>query len=208
MYRLGIIGTGIIAHEHIKAAIELDCVKITAVSNRTLEKALLFAERYGVNKADVFYDYTEMLDRKKLDAVIINLANYLHKEAFIECAKRNVSVLLEKPMATDSKSCEVILEYAARYKTKLMIGHTQRYNRNYVAAKEIIDSGGLGSLIMIKDIIYYNYFWQGRPQWYLDEEKCGGGIMINYGVHTFDRIQFLSGARVKKVFAHIDSLLI
>jgi len=203
MRRIGIIGTGIIAHEHLKAAREIPGLEVSAVSNRTIEKALRFAGQYGIPSGSVYDDYRAMLRNESLDAVIC-LANHIHAECFLECAKAGVAVLLEKPMAQDSRGCELINDAVSRYGIKLMMGHTQRYNENYRAAKRVIDEGSLGRLITMTDAIYYNYFWEGRPQWFLNPGECGGGILVNYGVHTFDRIQFLSGCRVERVFAHVD----
>ncbi|PKL14311.1 MAG: hypothetical protein CVV52_02400 [Spirochaetae bacterium HGW-Spirochaetae-8] len=204
MLALGIIGTGIIAHEHMKAALALPEVKVVAVSNRTVAKALDFAKVYGIPAQAVYADYRAMLVQQRLDAVIICMANHLHQEVFEACAQAGVAVLLEKPVAQDSAGCRAINACAERYGTKLMVGHTQRYQGYYQTAKKIIDSGELGKLIAIKDSIHYNYFWDGRPAWFLDPAQCGGGILMNYGVHTFDRIQFLSGLRVERVFAHVD----
>jgi predicted dehydrogenase len=204
MISLGIIGTGIIAHEHAKATLTLGDIRLTAVSNRTISKAMDFAKLYGVDPQAVYQDYRDMLSREKLDAVIVCLANHLHAEAFQACAEHGVAVLMEKPLAQNSAECEVINACAQKNAIKLMLGHTQRYNNYYQTAKQIIDSGSLGKLIAMKDCIHYNYFWEGRPAWFLDPALCGGGILMNYGVHTFDRIQFLSGTRIEKVFAHVD----
>ena len=204
MVRMGIIGTGFIAHEHIKAAMSIDDCCVCAIANRTLHKAVDFGKKYGIYERNIYGNYIEMLDCEHPDAVIINLPHYLHKDAFIECAIRKIDVLMEKPMAIDSKSCRIMNEYAGKYGVRLMVGHTQRYNRKYSEAKKIIDSGSLGKLIMVRDTIHYNYFWDGRPEWQLSPELSGGGIMMNYGVHTFDRLQFLSGCDVERLYAHID----
>lgn len=204
MYRLGIIGTGFIAHEHVKAASDIDKFEICGLANRTLQKGIEFGRQYGIPEDKIYSSYKEMMDREKPDAVIVSLPHHLHKEAFIECAKRKIHVLMEKPMAIDSESCQQMNEWAEECCVKLMIGHTQRYNKNYVAAKKIIDSGSLGKLMMINDVILCNYFWNGRPQWFLEPELSGGGPMMNYGCHMFDRVQFLSSEQVKRVFAHID----
>ncbi|MCK9287970.1 MAG: Gfo/Idh/MocA family oxidoreductase [Sphaerochaetaceae bacterium] len=204
MVKLGIIGTGIIAHEHIKAAQQIPGVHIVALSNRTLGKAIDVARTYGIDERNVFGDYHAMLASVKLDGAIICLANHLHEESAIACANVDVPVLLEKPMAQDSEACKRINALFEATKTKLMIGHTQRYNPLYVATKRIIDSKELGKLIMVKDSIHYHYFWEGRPAWFLDDSKCGGGILMNYGVHTLDRVCYLTGQPINTIFAHVD----
>jgi predicted dehydrogenase len=204
MLRFGIIGTGFIAHENYKALSEFENVKIAALCNRTLQKAKDFAGKYDLS-CPVYTDYKEMVNKENLDVVVINIPHDLHEEVFMFCADRKVNIIIEKPLANSYESAARMLESTRENGIKAMVCHTQRYNAIYQTAKQYLKSADLGKLINISDILHYNYFWEGRPLWFLDPERAGGGIVMNYGVHQLDRIHFLtdSGATTR-IFGHLD----
>jgi phthalate 4,5-cis-dihydrodiol dehydrogenase len=203
MLRFGIIGTGIIAHENYKALSIFETVKVTALCNRTLQKVQDFAVKYGLD-CPVYTDYKEMVDKEKLDVVVINVPHDLHEEVFAYCADRKIDIIIEKPIANSYASAARILESARKNGIKTMVCHTQRYNAIYQTAKEYLKSLDLGKLVTVSDILHYNYFWEGRPQWFLEPERAGGGIVMNYGVHQLDRIHYLTDCTTTRIFGHLD----
>ncbi|MNY34892.1 hypothetical protein D3C86_1692660 [compost metagenome] len=57
---------------------------------------------------------------------------------------------------------------------------------------------------MINDVRHLNYFRDTRPQWFLEKEKSGGGILANLGTHSIDKIQWLMESSVRKVSAAVS----
>ncbi|MNO79589.1 putative 4,5-dihydroxyphthalate dehydrogenase [compost metagenome] len=110
-------------------------------------------------------------------------------------------MLLEKPMALNLMQCDAILEAVAASNVKLMVGHTQHYWPANLQAKELIKSGSLGKLIAIHDTRHIYYYGDSRPAWFLEKDKAGGGILMNLGAHSIDKIQWLTDSRVKSVKA-------
>lgn len=195
--KLGIIGAGIICRSHIGAIKRLtDEVKLVAIADIVLEKAEEYAGDMG---AKAYTDYKEMIDKEKLDAIIINLPHKLHREATELCAERGIHVLCEKPMAATVEDCEAMIKACNENHVKLMIGHIQHYSANFMRMKEIIKSKELGELVSIVDTRNIYYFQDTRPRWFLDKEMAGGGIFINLGAHSLDRILWLSDGKIKRV---------
>ncbi len=203
MIRLGIIGTGFIAHPNYEALRDSGEVQTVALCNRTVQKAQDFAAQYGLD-VPVFSDYREMVDQVKPDAVLINTPHDLHEEQFIYCAERGIHVLIEKPLAIQSDAGRRMADCAEKNGIKAAICHTQRYNSVFIAARKFIDSHDLGKLISINDVMHLHYFWDGRPDWAMDPVRSGRGIVMNYGVHHLDRVSYMAGKRIQKIFAHID----
>jgi phthalate 4,5-cis-dihydrodiol dehydrogenase len=200
MIRAGIIGAGGISDSYMSAAEKLSDFQITCMADIVTEKIERFVEKYGINS---YKDYEEMIDSENLDAVIIALPHGLHKDIVIHCCKRKLHVLVEKPMAVSTEECEEMIEAAKENNIKLMVGHIQRYFSENIKAKEIIQSGELGKLTMIVDIRNNNYFISDRPGWFFNPKMSGGGIFMNYGAHSLDKIMWLTNSKVKNITGRI-----
>src|SRR5699024_3990114 len=72
-------------------------------------------------------------------------------------------------------------------------------------AKEIIESNLLGEIVMINEKRYVYYFGKDRPEWFFHKNKAGGGIIINMGTHSIDKLQWLTNSRVSTVRASITN---
>jgi len=198
--RIGFIGAGIISHTHAEAIKKIEGLTLVAAAEVLPERLKDFAEKHHVN---TYIDYKEMVKSEVLDAVAISLPHYLHKESAVFCAEHGLHILLEKPMANTVEECAEILKATRQSGVVLMICHVQRYFSTNVAAKKIIDSGRLGKLVSITDVRNINYFVQSRPSWFLKKETAGGGIVMNYGVHSLDKIMFLTDSKVM----HINGII-
>ena len=196
MISVGMIGTGIIAPNHLNAIKQHPDTTLVAVSDLVIERAKNAAEPFN---AAVYTDYHEMLQKEKLDIVIINLPHALHEECTIACAKHHVNILLEKPMSVSAESCRRMIDACKEANVLLQIGHVQRYMPENRACRDIIESGELGDLVMINDMRTTNYFTPSRPKWFLSKEMAGGGIWMNYGAHALDKLCYLTGSRISSV---------
>ena len=198
MFKIGIVGTGIIANYHKKAIAKNDEVTITAVCDIDIQKAESAAE--GTN-ASVYTDYKEMAEKESLDCVILNLPHFLHRDVTVYFLNKGISVLVEKPMANTVAECEEMIEAARRTSAKFGIGHVQKYFDCYRMVKDIVAKNTLGKLCSITETRNIHYFTEVRPKWFLNKKLAGGGIVMNYCAHTMDKIFYATGLEVEDVHA-------
>lgn len=199
--RVGMIGTGIIAKSHATALAEVEGVELAAVADIVEEKARRYGEEW---KVPYYTDYHEMIAKEKLDIALINLPHGLHMECAVFCAQQGLHTFLEKPMANTSEQCEAIRWAFEKSGKTLMIGHIQRYIAENRLAKQLIDSGKYGEIVTITDTRNIDYFHKNRPAWFLNKELAGGGIVMNFGAHTLDKLQYLTGLDVTAVNGKIN----
>ena len=179
MFKIGLVGTGIIADFHKKAIDKNSEVIITAVCDIDIRKAENAAE--GTN-ASVYTDYKEMAEKESLDCVILNLPHFLHRDVTVYFLNKGISVLVEKPMANTVAECEEMIEAANKTSAKFGIGHVQKYFDCYRMVKDIVDKNTLGKLCSITETRNIHYFTDVRPKWFLNKKLAGGGI----GSHVLD----------------------
>lgn len=204
MFRIGIVGTGIIAAQHKNAILKNADSELVCVCDIDRSKAEKCAE--GINAA-IYTDYREMAQNEKIDAVIINLPHFLHKEAVIYFLERKINVLVEKPMAISASECEQMKAAAEKNGMILAVGHIQRYLPAHRELKKIIDNKILGELCVVTETRNIDYFVDTRPSWFLDKDLAGGGIIMNYGAHTLDKLLYLVDSKIKSVNANIGNIL-
>ena len=189
MFSVGMIGAGIIGASHLAAVAGHPDTRLAAVADIAPGRAQQAAAPYG---AHAYESYEEMLEREKLELVIINLPHGLHEACVLACAEKGIHILLEKPMSVSYASCLRMNEACEKNGVLLQVGHVQRYIPQNRAARALIESGKLGALAMISDLRTNNYFQPGRPRWFLEKAMAGGGISINYGAHSLDKICYLT----------------
>lgn len=200
-YRVAVVGGGGIAADHLKALSQMKELQAVAVADVAEQRAQQLAQLYGIN---AYTDYRRMLDEEKPDIAVITLPHFLHKEAALYAISASCHVMLEKPMAMNTEECDSIIAAVQSAGVKLMVGHTQHYIAENIAAKAIMQSGDLGQLVMIEDTRHVNYYSETRPGWFFEKAKAGGGIFMNLGSHSVDRIQWLTDSRVVQAKASVS----
>lgn len=199
--KVAVLGAGAIAGQHFDAIRRTDGFVACAVADIQLERAQAIAETYGIA---AYSDYQELIRQERPDVVVIALPHFLHRETAIFAAENGCHLMLEKPMALNVAECDDIMEAASKADIRILIGHTQHYMAENIHAKRIIESGELGEIVMINDVRHLNYFQDTRPQWFLEKDKSGGGILANLGTHSIDKIQWLMDSSVRKVSAAVS----
>ncbi|MEF3311303.1 Gfo/Idh/MocA family oxidoreductase [Paenibacillus sp. GYB004] len=199
-YRTAVIGAGRIADSHIRGIQAIPDFALVAIADVNEERA---RELGQPDQLRCYTDYREMIRKEKPDAAIIALPHYLHREAAIFCAEHGCHLMIEKPMAIGLNECDEIIDAVRRCGVKAMVGHTQHYMAANRAARELVRSGALGTLVMINDTRHGNYFAADRPDWFFRKALAGGGRMMNLGSHSVDRIQWITGRSICKVKASL-----
>jgi predicted dehydrogenase len=166
------------------------------------EKVKALSEQLNV---PYFLDYKEIPEKVDCDAVILNLPHGLHVSATVFFLDKGKHVLVEKPMANTVAECDEMIAAAQRSGKKLAIAHVQRYLQGNYEVKKIIESGTLGRLCMYTEHRSDNYFRESRPAWFTSKKMAGGGVVMNYGAHAFDRLFYTTGARPVSVVANCDN---
>lgn len=198
MFKIAIVGAGIIGKEHSDAILKNPDCELIAVCDVDEVKAREMAEVHG---AKYYTNYKEIANEVNPDAVILNLPHFLHCEATVYFLEKGINVLVEKPMANNTSECNKMMEASKKSGAKLAVGHVQKYYSAVREVKKIIESGKYGKLCMITEVRNGEYVTDDRPKWFLDKALAGGGMIMNYGAHSLDRIFYATGLKVEE--AHV-----
>lgn len=191
---MAIIGTGSIAHSHVKAYLAFsDRCKVVALVNRNIEKAIQLRDEFQLDGL-ILEDYKELLHNQKIDLVSICTPPQLHAEIANDFLRAGKHVLVEKPMAMSLEECDQMLEAAAASGSILSVVGQNRFLDPHWKLKRTLDSGLLGRIVHAqvdsywwRGDNYYDLWWRGT--W----ESEGGGCTLNHGVHHMDMLLWMMG---------------
>lgn len=196
MFKLAIVGAGIIGKTHSETIYKNPDCTLVAVADIDEAKAKELAE---VHDAKYYTDYKQMAENVEMDAVILNLPHFLHCEATVYFLEKGINVLVEKPMANTVEECDKMIEASKKSGAKLAVGHVMKYNPALREIKRIIDTEKYGKLCMINDKRNSYYVNPDRPRWFLKQKLAGGGICMNYGAHVIDKLFYTTGRDIEKI---------
>lgn len=184
--RIGIIGCGGIANgKHLPSLSKLNNVELVAFCDIEVEKAEKASQKYGVQEAAVYADYKELLKEASIEVVHVLTPNASHSEISVAAMEAGKHVMCEKPMAINSEEAKLMVEAANRTGKKLTIGYNNRFRQDSQHLKLLCEQGDLGDVYFAKAHAIRR---RAVPTWgvFLDEEKQGGGPLIDIGTHALD----------------------
>ncbi|MBQ9544117.1 MAG: Gfo/Idh/MocA family oxidoreductase, partial [Clostridia bacterium] len=190
--RVGIIGCGWIAGEHIRIYKDMEDVEVVAGADLIPGKAKAFFEKYEVPNVKCDYpSHKEMLDDESLhlDAVSVCTYNRQHAAPTIYALQKGVNVVLEKPMCVTLEEAVEICRAEKKSGKILSIGFQPRFDENMKMLKKIVESGELGK-------IYYIQTGGGRRKGiptpygtsFIEDGTAGIGAMGDIGCYSLDMV--------------------
>lgn len=187
--KIGIIGTGSISNEHIKAYQKNPNVELYAFCDIDPKKLEEMATKYDVKRT--FTDYNELLRLPEIDAVSVCVWNAQHAPCTIAALNAGKRVLCEKPMSVTAQDAILMKEAAEKNNKLLMIGFVRRFGNDCAILKDFIEQDKLGEIYFTKATYLRR---KGNPGgWFGNKELSGGGPLIDLGVHVIDLVRFLMG---------------
>ena len=181
--RIGIIGTGGIAHSHMRSYLQMDDVEIVGASDIVPGKARAFLDEFGLTNVPAFEDNDELIALKP-DGVSVCTYNTTHHICTCAALKAGINVLCEKPMSVTLDQAVQMARAQKESGKILTIGFQPRYGENMKMIKHLVRSGELGH-------IYYIQTGGGRRRGipgrtFVQKDLAGVGCLADIGCYGLD----------------------
>lgn len=194
--KLGFIGLGYIGKIHAIACFAMPLVfqnlpfkvRLGPVYKRNFQDVPDFFEKNAVS-------VEELLNVEGLTAVDICTPNYLHFEEAMKVIEKGYDIYLEKPIGLNAQEAFKIKRAA---EDKRIINQTAlmyRFMPAVAQARDMIKNGEIGELLNFKAMMLHSgYLDPKRPiSWKLKKATCGGGSIVDMGIHLIDAVRFMLG---------------
>jgi predicted dehydrogenase len=180
---------------HLNAYANIPEAEVVGVADPSRERAESGARLAG---ARPYSSYEELVAAEDVDVVDVCLPTAFHKNLAVKAARDGKHVILEKPIARTIEDAAEILEAFYVGGPRLFVGHVVRFFPEYVAIKEKIDAGELGTIGVVRTS-RRSPFLRGWNDWYADW-RVSGGVLVDLVIHDFDFLRWALGD-VERVYA-------
>lgn len=193
-----ILGTGVVANEMARA-LSIAHKEIYAVGNRTHDKAVAFAEKYGVTK--VYDDFHEMFTDPLVDVIYITTPHNTHIEFMRQALKNGKHVLAEKSITLNSNELEEACLLAKEQQVILCEAMTLYHMPIYKELKDVLESGRLGkvNLMTLNFGSFKEYDMQNR----FFNRNLAGGALLDIGVYAISFARWFMDSKPDEVVSQV-----
>jgi predicted dehydrogenase len=220
---LGVIGSGgrgtfVMGVFQKDAAVRV--AAICDVYEPNLERAVGVASKVPGNQPKIYRNYKDLLADRDIEAVLIATPEHWHYQMVLDALAAGKDVYVEKPLCQTPEQGVRLVEAEAHTKSIVQVGMQRRSYDLYKDGREMVASGKLGTVRMVRSWWLNNYLgsgvatkldgpldweqWQGPAahhafdanrfrQWRFYSDYAGG-ILADQGAHVFDGIHMLMGA--------------
>ncbi len=176
--------------------------RLYAAASRDYNRALEFVNELGYEKA--YGSYEEMVNDPAVDVVYIATPHSHHHEHALLCLNHKKAVLCEKAFAINKREAEEMVNAAKENDTFLMEAFWTMFQPSFNRAMEIVKSGELGKLKIVRSDFAFNAPFDENKRLY--NIKLGGGSLLDIGIYpVFAALTSLGKPDVIKTFTDFAS---
>ena len=197
---IGMIGyAGAASRLHLPVLTRLPGVRVTAITGTNPEALTVIADRYAIPAR--YLGYRALVHDPSVDAVAVCVPPDLHEATGLAALDAKKHLFMEKPLALSLGQCTRLVLAAESSPVTTMVGFHLRWHRLVREAQELIASGRLGTVELIRTVFTSGIRWRANVPAWRQRREAGGGVLIESGVHYYDLWRFLTGTEVQEVQA-------
>jgi UDP-N-acetylglucosamine 3-dehydrogenase len=190
---VAVIGTGFWGKNHARNYKELENTNLIAICDVNPERSKAIADQFGVK---AYNDSAQMLKDPEIQAISVCTWSIKLAEEALKCLNAGKHVLVEKPMATDLKQAQALIDTAKANDLHLTVGFLMRFIPGLQQIREAVATKKIGELVSATA--------KRVTQW---PERIGDvGVVKDTAIHDIDVMRFISGEDPISVYAKMGSM--
>lgn len=204
--RSAIIGSGFMGGAHLEALQRIGGVEVVMIASDDVKNGKALADKFSIS--DFALDWKKAITNPDVDVIHNCTPNHLHFEINKAAVGNNKHIISEKPLTLNSKQSVELLHLLKKHNVVNAINFNYRFYPIIQHAKSMIKHGEVGDIYLVhgnylQDWLYYKTDYNWRL-----ESNLGGDsrAIADIGSHWCDMVQFLTGSKIKKVFADLVTI--
>jgi myo-inositol 2-dehydrogenase/D-chiro-inositol 1-dehydrogenase len=189
---LAIVGAGRVGLFRGEIAAQHPQVDFIGLADLKPDRARLVAEKVGADF--VTSDFRELLARPEVTAAIIATDEHLHVAPVLAAVERRLSLLIEKPLATELAESARVLKAIEASGVDAVVGYTQRFRRRWLVAKEKVRTGQLGDVTLVTSRAFMNRL-VALDNYQRTDDPAQISPMVISGTHALDIVMWMMEAK-------------
>lgn len=204
--RTAIIGSGFMGGAHLEALQRIGGVEVVMIASDDVKSGKALTDKFSVQ--DFSTDWKKAIAESDVDVIHNCTPNHLHFEINKAAVKNNKHIISEKPLTVSSTQSSELLQLLKKHNIVNAINFNYRFYPIIQHAKSMIDQREVGDIYLVhgnylQDWLYY----KSDFNWRLENNLGGNSRAIaDIGSHWCDMVQFLTGSKIKRVFADLVTI--
>jgi predicted dehydrogenase len=189
--KIGIIGCGLMGRQRARSlALVPERTEVVSVFDPNPDAARALASELGCKAAR---SVEELLSESSMDVAIVAVPHFVAKDTATLALQAGKHVLCEKPLGLTREDAESVV-WAAQYHQRMLTpGFNYRFYPGFRAAHDAIQAGDIGHLTHIRVVLGHGARPGYEREWKTSKELCGGGALLDPGIHMIDLIRMFAG---------------
>ncbi|WP_291765724.1 Gfo/Idh/MocA family protein [Caldivirga sp. UBA161] len=176
---------------HVEQLLRRSDVEVVGAFDDNEERGKYYTGKYGLR----FFKSLDELIKAKPDVAVIDSETSKHKYYIELLAENNIHIFCEKPIGINVKDAVDISSIVKRHGVLFTTGFNSRLNPENAKAREILTSGTLGKVSMIRVRVAHpgaiDKWFKDWSEWFTNTQYSGGGGFLDLGIHGADLLRFL-----------------
>lgn len=201
--KVWIIGAGAIAEQyHIPAILKVEGIAVHGIVDVNPERLNQVSSKYGIQHC--LQDYRE-IDRDVCDLVMVCVPPGLQAKVVSHFLKQSVHVFVEKPGSVSRDEFNALLDLSIANDCSFSVGVFRRLYPSTQMVKRLIKSRTYGALKRVSFEEGYFYGWLNESAYIFNKKMAGGGVLLDTGAHTLDRVLYCTRASAFEKLSYSDN---
>jgi len=194
-----VVGYGGQGGWHSDHALKSDVVNLKGIFDIKQERIDLAKSR-GIN---TYGSFEAVLADKDVNIVVCATPNDVHKKIVISALEAGKNVVCEKPVALSVEDFDDMCAAAKKAKKLFTVHQNRRWDVDYLAIKNLINSGEIGGVLNIESRVQGS---RGIPSDWRSHKPQGGGMLLDWGVHLIDQMLQLIPDKIESIYCEFTNI--
>ncbi len=202
---VGILGTGWVSDEHIRAFEANPHTEVRAILSRDRARAAAKAKEHALADCRAYDRLEDLLDDPAIRIVSICTPHHLHLAQGVAAARAGKHLLLEKPVALDLAGLRELQSAVRQAKVKTVVSFVLRWNPLFETIRALLADRTIGRVFYAElDYLHGIGPWYRQYSWNVKKE-IGGSSLLTAGCHAVDGLRWFVGKPAVEVFAYSNT---
>ncbi|MGN0313943.1 MAG: Gfo/Idh/MocA family protein [Fusicatenibacter sp.] len=166
----------------------------------------ILEERREAARSKGIYAYEtleELLGDDTVELVTVAIPNHLHKDMCIRVMQAAKHVVCEKPVALNHEELQEMIDASHENQVLFTVHQNRRWDEDFRVMKQIYDQGTLGKVFRIESRVHGS---RGIPGDWRNKKECGGGMVLDWGVHLLDQIMQMIPEKLVSIYTELSNV--
>ena len=195
--RIAIIGYGGMGGWHVNKIATIEGLELAGVYD-ILEERNKAAEEKGIY---AYASLEELLADETVELVTVAIPNQLHRDVCIQAMEAGKNVICEKPVCLNHEELQEMIDASKVNKVLFTVHQNRRWDEDYLVVRKLFEENTLGKIFRIESRVHGS---RGIPGDWRNQKECGGGMVLDWGVHLLDQIMQMIPKKVISIYSTLS----